>query len=101
MTAYLANQTVPDAQIQEWVEQFHRDGFLLLKNVLPPDWVEELKADLDTALVANNEEGDGIIRLLHQTVPDAQIQELVEQFHRDGCLLLKNVLPPDWVEELK
>jgi ectoine hydroxylase-related dioxygenase (phytanoyl-CoA dioxygenase family) len=44
---YLAGQKASDTQIQEWVEQFHRDGFLFLPNVLPPDWVAELKADLD------------------------------------------------------
>jgi ectoine hydroxylase-related dioxygenase (phytanoyl-CoA dioxygenase family) len=53
-------------QIQAWVEQFHRNGYLVLHNVLPPDWIAELKADLDHALAANNEEGDGIIQLHHR-----------------------------------
>jgi len=47
---YLAGQTISGAQIREWVERFHRDGFLFLRNVLPPDWVAELKQDLDRAL---------------------------------------------------
>jgi hypothetical protein len=47
---YLARRTVSDTQIQAWVEQYHRDGFLFLPNVLPPDWVAELKQDLDRAL---------------------------------------------------
>jgi ectoine hydroxylase-related dioxygenase (phytanoyl-CoA dioxygenase family) len=46
-TPYLANQTVSDTQIEEWVEQFHRDGYIFVHNVLPPDWVAELKADLE------------------------------------------------------
>lgn len=49
-TDYLAFKTVSDAQIAEWVEQFHRNGCVFLENVLPPALVEELKADLDTGL---------------------------------------------------
>ena len=40
----------PAAQLEEWVETFHRDGFLFLPEILPLDLVEELKADLDRAL---------------------------------------------------
>src|SRR5215208_5063819 len=50
---YLAEQTVSQEQIQAWVETFHRDGFLFLENVLPPDWCAELRADLDWALENN------------------------------------------------
>ena len=40
-------------QIAQWVEQFHRDGFLLVENVLPRDWCAQLRADLDRALADN------------------------------------------------
>ena len=30
-------------QIAEWVEQFHREGYLLVKNVLPLDWCVQLR----------------------------------------------------------
>jgi len=50
---YLAGQTVDDAQIAEWVETFHEQGFLFLRNVLPPDWCAQLRADLDWALAEN------------------------------------------------
>ena len=40
-------------QIAQWVEKFHRDGYLLVKNVLPPDWCAQLRADLDRALADN------------------------------------------------
>ena len=50
---YLANQTVSEEQIQAWVDQFHRDGFLFLQNVLPPDWCAQLREDLDWALKEN------------------------------------------------
>jgi ectoine hydroxylase-related dioxygenase (phytanoyl-CoA dioxygenase family) len=44
---YLAH-TAPDRdQTNAWIDQFHRDGFVFLKNVLPPETVAELKADLD------------------------------------------------------
>lgn len=47
---YLAH-TAPDRdQIAAWVEQFHRDGFIFLTNVLPPETVAELKADLDSVV---------------------------------------------------
>src|SRR6185436_10788390 len=63
---YLAHQKASDEQIKAWVEQFHRDGYLFLQNVLTPDLIEELKADLDRALAENKEEGDGIIQLHHR-----------------------------------
>ena len=50
---YLANQTVSDEQIEEWVETFHRQGFLFLENVLPPEWCAQLRKDLDWALEHN------------------------------------------------
>ena len=34
-------------QIAQWVEQFHREGYLLVENVLPSDWCVQLRADLD------------------------------------------------------
>ena len=35
-TNYLANTPPDTEQIAAWVEQFHRNGFLFFKNVLPP-----------------------------------------------------------------
>ena len=51
--SYLANQSVSPEQIAEWVDTFHREGFLFLENVLPPTWCAELRADLDWALFNN------------------------------------------------
>ena len=50
---YLANQIVSEEQIQEWVDQFHRDGFLFLQDVLPPDWCAQMREDLDWSLKEN------------------------------------------------
>jgi ectoine hydroxylase-related dioxygenase (phytanoyl-CoA dioxygenase family) len=47
---YLAGKQASTEQIQEWVEQFHRDGFLFIPNVLPPDWCAELRTDLERAI---------------------------------------------------
>jgi ectoine hydroxylase-related dioxygenase (phytanoyl-CoA dioxygenase family) len=47
---YLADMPPEKLPIQEWVDQFNRDGFLFIKDVLPPGRVAELKADLDRAL---------------------------------------------------
>ena len=27
-----------DAQLDDWVERFHRDGYLVLHDIVPPDW---------------------------------------------------------------
>ncbi len=62
---YLANQKVSDEQMAEWVKTFHTDGYLFLKNVLPPDWVAELKADLDSELEKDPQPG-GSIALHHR-----------------------------------
>lgn len=50
---YLAGRPASDEQIQKWVETFHRQGFLFLENVLPPEWCAELREDLDRALRDN------------------------------------------------
>jgi len=34
---YLAGQMASPEQLEAWVEAFHREGFLFLENVLPPD----------------------------------------------------------------
>ena len=57
---YLANQVVSEEQIQEWVNQFHRDGFLFLQNVLPPDWCAQMRKDLDWALKENPNGHNGV-----------------------------------------
>ncbi len=56
-------ETASQAQIAEWVETFHRDGYLVLHDVLSPGNIADLKADLDLALRGSQEEGDGIIQL--------------------------------------
>ena len=53
---------VDNEQIQAWVEQFHRDGYLFLTDVLPPDWIPELKDDLDRVL-AEQPDIEGPIQL--------------------------------------
>ena len=63
---YLANTPPDPEQIAEWVELFHRDGFLFLNNVLPPGLVAHLHADLDRALQANPPNPDGVIQLQHR-----------------------------------
>ena len=36
-----------DAQIDQWVEQFHRDGYLVLHDVIPHELIQPMKDDLD------------------------------------------------------
>lgn len=47
---YWAHRQADEAQINAWVDQFNRDGYLFIQNVLPPEQVAALKADLDAAL---------------------------------------------------
>ena len=66
---YLAGTTVSPEQLQAWVDTFHRDGFLFLQDVLPPDWCAQLRADLDWALEHNPNGFNGIgpkISLAHR-----------------------------------
>ena len=67
---YLANQVVSDAQIQGWVEQFHRDGFLFLQDVLPPDWCAQMREDLDWALKENPNGFNGVNERTRTCPPD-------------------------------
>ncbi len=72
---YLADQPVSQEQIQTWVETFHRDGYLFLQNVLPPDLCTELRADLDWALEHNPTGHNGIsakISLAHRLFETSQ-----------------------------
>lgn len=48
--AFLAGTPPEEAPIKEWVDQFNRDGYLFIKNVLPPDVVAVLKRDLDDTI---------------------------------------------------
>ncbi len=50
---YLADQIVKEEQLRQWVDQFHRDGFLFLQDVLPPNLCAQLREDLDWALKEN------------------------------------------------
>lgn len=54
-----------EAPIAEWVEQFHRDGYLFLQNVLTPQMCAELRADLDRALGRNPGEANAAKIELH------------------------------------
>jgi Phytanoyl-CoA dioxygenase (PhyH) len=47
---YLANTPPTEAEIAEWIEQFHKEGYLFLKSVLTSEMCAELRADLDSAL---------------------------------------------------
>jgi ectoine hydroxylase-related dioxygenase (phytanoyl-CoA dioxygenase family) len=41
-----------DPHLDDWIERFHRDGFLVVENALPDDLVRELRTDLDDAIGA-------------------------------------------------
>ena len=62
---YLAHTPPDPAQIDAWVEQFHRDGYLFLQNVLPPDLTARLREDLDEILPPDPN-GSGRIQLHHR-----------------------------------
>lgn len=77
---YLADVGADEAQIAQWVETFHRDGFLFLQNVLPPDFVAELKSDLERAIAEDKDSdvGWGKVRLRMFEISAANVR-LFEQ----------------------
>jgi ectoine hydroxylase-related dioxygenase (phytanoyl-CoA dioxygenase family) len=60
---YLANTPPGEVPIDQWVEQFNRDGYLFIQNVLPPEVVEELKRDLDRVLAETPDTSTKVIEL--------------------------------------
>lgn len=70
---YLANTAPDPALIAQWVEQFHRDGFLFLPSVLTPEITAELRADLQRGLaeqVGNGGTGeDRVLRRMFEFSP--------------------------------
>jgi ectoine hydroxylase-related dioxygenase (phytanoyl-CoA dioxygenase family) len=50
MTEYLAGKKPTDEQLNEWIDFFHTNGFLLFHNVLTPEMCDSLRNDLDDAL---------------------------------------------------
>lgn len=63
---YWAHQPASEEQIEAWAEQFHRDGYLFLENVLPPETCAELKADLERELAKETFPPDAVIELHHR-----------------------------------
>ena len=55
-----ANQSA--APLEDWIEKFHRDGFLVLHDVLPPELVQQLRDDLDRALDGPDSAGPPIVQ---------------------------------------
>ena len=56
---YLADAPVEADKIDTWVEQFHRDGYLFLTDVLSPPVTAQLRDDLDEALADGGVELQG------------------------------------------
>jgi hypothetical protein len=42
-----SNYPIDPDQISEWIDQFHRDGFLFIENVLTEKHIAQLKTDLE------------------------------------------------------
>lgn len=71
--ATLAGTKVNEQQIQSWVKQFHRDGYLFLENVLPADWVRELNADLDRVLPTTGQPVEITMRLFEKSAANIRL----------------------------
>lgn len=50
MREYLAGQKPSTEQLNEWIDFFHINGFLVIENVLTPFHCELLRNDLDKTL---------------------------------------------------
>ena len=51
MIEYLAGKNPTEEQLNEWIEFFHANGFIVIQNVLTPEMCESLRKDLDDALI--------------------------------------------------
>lgn len=51
----LAHRKLDDAQIRAWADQFNREGYLFIHNVLSPEMIAELKSDLDRVLAEHKD----------------------------------------------
>jgi hypothetical protein len=75
------------------VEAFHREGFLFIENVLPPDWCTTLRDDLDRALRENKNGLNRIsdkIRLSHRLFETSELN--VRLFDLEPIVSLAEVL---------
>ena len=54
---HLAHHNLGDEQMQACCEQFHRDGYLFLTDVLPPETAAQLRVELDEALKLETRHG--------------------------------------------
>jgi len=92
-------QKVSDAQIDAWVEQFHRDGFLVLHDVLPRELIPVLREDLDAALNAAPKTGAMLelqLRMFERSPANLAVFELepivsfAEKLVRYDCHVVHN-----------
>jgi ectoine hydroxylase-related dioxygenase (phytanoyl-CoA dioxygenase family) len=51
MIEYLAGKTPTEEQLNEWIDFFHANGFIVIQNVLTSEMCESLRKDLDDALI--------------------------------------------------
>lgn len=100
---YLAGRRVDDAQLQAWCEQFDRDGYLFIENVLPPDLVQQLNDDLDAELERLNErrgEAIGIdlaVRMFEHSRANLSLFDLEPVASFAELLIGRDDKGPDWV----
>ncbi len=77
------------SQIQEWADQFNRDGCLFLKNVLPPALCTELRADLDR-MTAEDGNGDFVNRAFERSRANLSLFEFEPIVSLAELLIAKN-----------
>ena len=58
-------------QLDEWIEQFHSDGYLCIPSVLPTDMVTELRTDLERILDETG--GDFCMRMFERSQAAARL----------------------------
>jgi ectoine hydroxylase-related dioxygenase (phytanoyl-CoA dioxygenase family) len=53
-TCFWAGRKASPAEIAAWVEAFHRDGYVFIPDVLPPELCDTLRGDLERQLVGDD-----------------------------------------------
>ncbi len=98
-TSFRMRRRTVDEDIRPWVEQFGRDGVLVIENFLPADTFARIKEDVDKAyeagLFRSDEEDDVLVETLnvtkhHKKVPDLwELANGVDMLNRLGAAVAR------------
>ncbi len=75
-SAYRAGTAPSAEQLAAWVEAFHRDGYIFIENVLPPERCRQLREDLDRLVPASANPIDMHVRMFEHSRANLELFDL-------------------------